>query len=92
MSTHTPGPWRIAPHSKWLLKIETADRVICDGFSGSHEDYANARLIAAAPDLLAALARLVESPGVNEDMLSPETIAAADAARAAIAKAQGGAL
>jgi len=46
---HTPGPWRVTRHSPSLVKVESADRVICDGFSNEE---ANARLIAAAPDLL----------------------------------------
>jgi hypothetical protein len=40
-------------------------------------------------DLLAALIRLVACPDVNLDMLSPETIVAADQARDAIRKARG---
>lgn len=35
-----------------MIKVESADRVICDGF---HGEEANAHLIAAAPDLLEAL-------------------------------------
>jgi hypothetical protein len=49
----------------------------------------DALLHAAAPDLLAALVRLVACPDVNLDTLSPETIVAADQARDAIRKARG---
>lgn len=49
----TPGPWRVTTHQpSGLLKVESADRVICDGFSG---EYGNALLIASAPCMLAAL-------------------------------------
>ena len=52
---HTPGPWRVAPgFSK--ARVEDADG-ICVGFSWGRgeETEANASLIAAAPDLLAAI-------------------------------------
>jgi len=60
----------------------------------------NAHLISAAPELLAALIRLEGCPDLNLDelqnrafagFLSPETLKAIDNARAAIAKAKGGA-
>ena len=47
---------------------------------------ATTRLIVAAPDLRTALQRLLACPDVNEDMLSPETIAACDQARAILNK------
>lgn len=58
MSTHTPGPWAAQPHD---LKCWTV--VAGAGSSVAHVDLrsepeiteANARLIAAAPDLLEAL-------------------------------------
>jgi hypothetical protein len=74
--------------SLWVMAPdETCVSEIGGHFEGHHE--ANARLIAAAPDLLAALIRLVACPDVNLDMLSPETIVAADQARDAIRKARG---
>lgn len=53
MSKHTPGPWTIVP-SKTILKYELrrADTTTA-WYRPEHE--ANARLIAAAPDLLEAL-------------------------------------
>jgi len=58
----------------------------CSGL-GYHEanHEANARLIAAAPDLLDALAKLVEFSGMLAE--SPEGSKAIDSARTAIAKA-----
>src|SRR5688572_22997275 len=70
---HTPGPWVQDPTGDigWWL-IGTAEREVAeargeDRFSGmtAGEARANARLIAAAPDLLAALKELVDWQGVE---------------------------
>lgn len=71
MSAHTPGPWSVQPcaadHGESTV-IGTADgfliaRIPSDAWSGigaeSKEDSANARLIAAAPDMLAALEAMI---------------------------------
>ena len=68
---HTPGPWRIFPPEHMCTVTaegEMSDVVICRTWSPDHvasyvgftrdECLANAHLIAAAPDLLAALERL----------------------------------
>lgn len=69
MSGHTPGPWEIAPHSDEdeVLQIvgeyeaipgfgESANWIAeCDLQEDIETNAANARLIAAAPDLLEAL-------------------------------------
>ena len=54
----TPGPWEV---EDWLPDGEapyvvsrSADRVVCDMIGNEDEDWDNARLIAAARDLLAA--------------------------------------
>jgi hypothetical protein len=52
---HTPGPWSLEIHTanaRNFFKVESEKRVICDAFRQTPEDQANARLIAAAPDLL----------------------------------------
>jgi len=55
---HTPGPWAIVSNNKGVINvIGAAD---CDGWSTkvalvNNKNNANARLIAAAPDLLEAL-------------------------------------
>lgn len=71
MSDHTPGPWRVEQESSndgEAEVIAAADRTICwtadtwvDDDCGviTDEDRANARLIAAAPELLAALKEMV---------------------------------
>lgn len=82
---HTPGPWTVFDE-KWGIGVTTdcADIAHCGGFDTNRsrdEERANARLIAAAPDLLTALDELAfraERHGVN-----------AYEARVAIAKARG---
>lgn len=67
MSDWTPGPWAVDPPSEqtphiWVIaptnsgvcKIECCDYDDGAGHRLTPEDYANARLIAAAPDLLEA--------------------------------------
>ncbi|MDX0276744.1 hypothetical protein [Sinorhizobium meliloti] len=68
MSKHTPGPWTVeppsdqtphiwitAPTSSGVAKIETCNYDDGQGERLTDEDFANALVIAAAPDLLAAL-------------------------------------
>ena len=105
MSKHTPGPWvvygnGIFPKGK-SSNIATASIM---NFELNHdgtqkpckEMEANANLIAAAPDLLAALNRLVdlhlcEQEGVGAGMPTAEDwYEAVEAAEAAIEKAEGG--
>jgi len=81
MSKHTPGPWRIGA-------LESGQAAV-DGASGAEVtgwvSIPDAHLIAAAPDLLAALERLFRwgswpSEEHKQDM---------ESARAAIKKARG---
>jgi hypothetical protein len=92
---HTPGPWVASPAIRsgftidakcdpWMI-VTTSDE---EGRYGSIETEANARLIAAAPDLLEALqalANMAESFPSELHKDHPDVIAA----RAAIAKATG---
>lgn len=62
VSKHTPGPWRVDDYGTSVRKADGA--LIADAFSAGAEDpdrhevrRSNARLIAAAPDLLAAARR-----------------------------------
>lgn len=89
MSLHTPGPWAAKPSMLRAVCITSASGPVATTSSASHVsrdiNIANARLIAAAPELLAALNKLVRAidrlPGNNSlDGL-------ADEARAAVAKA-----
>ena len=62
MSKHTPGPWQALTFSNHELQTDFAmvaigKRAHIIGYS--EEDQANARLIAAAPDLLQVLEQIV---------------------------------
>jgi hypothetical protein len=93
MSAHTPGTWAVSTFDG----PEGYGEIVADGFlrvcsvpfwpCASDEMEANARLVAAAPELLEALKWAI---GQVEDDLDPDHQAAMDAARAAIAKAEGG--
>lgn len=54
MSAHTPGPWTLSPYSSIVgIAISGGGFVIAGVRGGREFSEANARLIAAAPDLLA---------------------------------------
>ena len=57
-TNHTPGPWHIGGHNGGDLIMATGDDegVLATVYGTTQNEYAaNARLIAAAPELLAAL-------------------------------------
>ena len=103
MDKHTPGPWTIVGDT------DAAEAYVC-GLDGCEvaqlvdtvhppaERLANARLIAAAPDLLAACGNVNEEWHLAHDALKrgdTETVfkflnSWQDATRAAIARAEGG--
>jgi hypothetical protein len=87
MNQHTKGPWSVgvAPEETLPTYLIGADGVLFCRVVGSpgHDAEANARLIAAAPDLLAACEGLVDLLGAHQWGEGP----ALRAARAAIAKA-----
>ncbi len=96
MSGHTPGPWRLHNRSEFSIVSDSFGVATCGGHSDNtrnsedlyQEQIANARLIAAAPDLLAALR---EAYAAMEPMHHlPAVSEALGASRAAIAKATGG--
>lgn len=81
---HWPGPWTLVPRRDRYVNV----------YCGPHDVAlavrpCNAQLIAAAPDMLAALERLLGCPDLNLDELEPETCEAIEQARAAIVKARG---
>jgi len=61
--------------------------VLCHTSCGTTED--NSRVIAAAPELLAALERVLNCPDLNLDELEPETLNARREAWTVIHKARG---
>jgi hypothetical protein len=91
---YTAGPWhyRGGHNGEFLISCESGGfapiaRVKGDKRSTLKDAEANARLIAAAPDLLAALYAMMDNcydPDRND-----EIVQAFDAARDAIAKAEG---
>jgi hypothetical protein len=92
--THTPGPWAVNPMCAWIdcaqLDVDGDPTPLAKlawptKYRSEEETWANARLIAAAPDLLAALGFMVNvaraTPGFS-------AMARQDAERV-IAKAKG---
>ena len=64
MSGHTPGPWHLAGDSEGTMVTADGGEQIAmwPPQGGTIEQCANARLIAAAPDLLDALKMALEAP------------------------------
>ena len=93
---HTPGPWNVgddSPNDYEGPIIDTRDRAVAvitidHETESTPEDRANARLIAAAPELLAALIELEQFTDHEARPLASVKLYAQ--ARAAIAKATGG--
>lgn len=99
--THTPGPWRadiLDSYGRFEIRQSDGGRMFAQGRSWgdgatAETQEANARLIAAAPDLLAALEAMVianhglpANPAEEVDLVCR---AALEQARAAIARATG---
>lgn len=103
---HTPGPWKSRRESAGAWKVgggPIGEYPICTRLSTvehmEEESYANARLIAAAPDLLEALEEAANALDVTAAYIREHTPNKATAegiendarkARAAISKAEGG--
>lgn len=94
MSTqHTPGRWEIGPHQRiisggWSIRIADGSAIAYVLGEKNPELQANARLIAAAPELLEALKQIVDAAdGGGWNQLDASFLKA----RAAIAKATGAA-
>lgn len=87
---HTPGPWTIKNEESPLdfemdLCVMAGEKTICHFFDSTPNDYVNACLIAAAPDLLEALQAVEILFACHcKDATALEWL---DKARAAIAKA-----
>ena len=92
--SHTPGPWVLHPTAlhpavRSVGTDETGPRRICTvgTMNGNPVDKENARLIAAAPDLLEALQNIIDSVDKGHAVI---LVPLAANARAAIAKATRG--
>ncbi len=101
MAAHTPGPWQVEQLEPIDFPGRLNYAVTCNrkgievmaitGIVGAGDDaesIANASLIAAAPDLLAALRQFMETGVGNSTNFHAQTMAW-DAANEAIAKAEG---
>lgn len=89
MSGHTPGPWTVEKTDSVYGSVDGGP-VARVKLTGNACDAANAALIAAAPELLAALEAMVAHCEVmGHRNGGVEGYAAFDLARAAIAKARG---
>jgi len=81
MSDHTPGPWQLEGE---VVSSESNKVIHVPPWSPRHPElHANAQLIAAAPDLLAACERVIEAEWGNAHEKTLEIV------RAAVAKALG---
>jgi hypothetical protein len=91
----TPGPWK-ATTNRYPDGLYNGRPYVYSSNHGyvaetfmNEEGEANARLIAACPDLVAALKRLVDCPDLNFDAMEDESVEAIAQARAALAAATG---
>jgi len=85
---HTDGPWTAEPSVKGGYNIRDTDGNVPGiartyGRYGAEEDEANARLIAACPDMYEALEEIAGCGGTQISMLMKERV------RALLAKAKG---
>lgn len=85
---HTAAPWYFSNEGVLRVRAKDDDEVVCSyaGYENCEREYANAKLIAAAPDLLEALQDLLIRVADDEEY-GPEH--AITRARAAISKALG---
>ena len=101
MSKHTPGPWQyrrltLSDTVSFTIDSQNADVEICEVHSWANsvaQTEANVRLIAAAPEMFAALKGIAKEELLREHEGSPRYRAVATkrikAVQAAIAKAEG---
>jgi capsular polysaccharide biosynthesis protein len=92
MSKHTPGPWNLYPNnaSDWVVRKMFPDGQESHEIARCQSGVDNARLIAAAPDLLAALKMAVSALERSDYIqMDGDSVDVIDVSRAAIAKAVG---
>ena len=92
MNKHTPGPWKFYDDSNDgktnRIEIVAIGKTVARIYhSVPEEDIPNARLIAAAPELLEAVNALCDR--IDDEGCTPLDFAEFTSARAAIAKATG---
>lgn len=92
MASPTPGPWRVGTSGDTHVIESKTGNWVCDCETHSVKDaQANARLIAAAPELLEACKELAElfAPDAFDGIGDSSGAIAIRLARAAILKAEG---
>ena len=87
-TSYTPGPWEVFKTHTGHYVLDSAEQAVVCQVEWCLEDEANARLIAAAPELLAVLKRLCEEFGACCDG-TPSDWTEWREARDTIAKAEG---
>lgn len=92
---HTPGPWKLC-FSRWAnapAEVFKGTQLIASVEQDESPDSpalaANARLIAAAPDLLHAIRELLGCTELNLEEIDDTTAEAIEIAQKALAKAEG---
>jgi len=88
MSKHTPGRWMISAERYRYIRVYAHNGGIAHLDTVDGEGMANARLIAAAPDLLEALEELLSMCQRQEDFHDDGDGCMFERASAAIAKAR----
>lgn len=86
-NAHTPGPWFYDDSINGLLTINSEHAQVASITCIDAKAITNARLIAAAPEMLSALQRLFEECAINQ--IRRAEVGPIEQARAAIAKATG---
>jgi hypothetical protein len=93
MTKHTPGPWIIDAEENFIHATDPRHTIVCGFYATlrNPEVMADARLIAAAPELLSELRHLVLllEPLEKGGTLNVPGLATLNGARVAIAKAEG---
>lgn len=86
MNKHTQGPWRYWKERGYVSELTATNGTLIAGFDTDPSE-ANARLIAAAPDLLESAKLLIDSYDICRKDRTPDVIF--ERLRAAILKATG---
>lgn len=88
MTKHTPGPWHSRPVGfRGHMEIFTASDDLIAALHLRDDTAANARLIAAAPDLIASLRRVLRMLEINDARLA--NFGEVEEARSIISRAEG---
>jgi hypothetical protein len=91
MSEHTPGPWEWEKDDLgiWISAVAYPQPIAKMGTFEHFPQEANARLIAAAPDMLTALQAASDLFTITDNIVDPDARDVMRMVRAVIAKAEG---